>query len=53
MTRTLLELGTLYEQQAKLEQARDAWTLIIDTGLPGASLAKDRLGRFNPAPTAP
>jgi cellulose synthase operon protein C len=53
MTRTLLELGILYEQQAKLEQARDAWTLIIETGLPGAPLAKDRLGRFSPAPTSP
>lgn len=47
MTRTLLELGGLYEQQAKLEQARDAWSLIIETGLPGAALAQDRLNRFN------
>lgn len=50
MTRTLLELGALYEQQAKLEQARDAWSLIIKSGLPGAALAQDRLARFNPAP---
>jgi len=49
MTRTLLELGALYEQQAKLDQARDAWSLILKTGLPGASLAKDRLARFEPA----
>ena len=49
MTRTLLELGALYEQQAKLDQARDAWLLILKTGLPGASLAKDRLARFEPA----
>ena len=47
MTRTLLELGALYELQAKLEQARDAWSLIISTGLPGSALAKDRLSRFN------
>ncbi len=46
MTRCLLELGALYEQQAKLEQARDAWGLIITTGLPGSALAKDRLSRF-------
>ena len=49
MTRTLLELGALYEQQAKLDEARDAWLLILKTGLPGASLAKDRLARFEPA----
>lgn len=48
MTRTLLELGALYEQQAKLDQARDSWSLILKTGLPGASLAKDRLARFAP-----
>jgi cellulose synthase operon protein C len=47
MTRTLLELGALYELQAKLEQARGAWSLIISTGLPGSALAKDRLSRFN------
>ncbi|MFZ9682134.1 MAG: tetratricopeptide repeat protein [Cephaloticoccus sp.] len=51
MTRTLLDVGALYEQQARFEPAREAWTLILDSGLPGASLAKDRLAR-NAAPTA-
>lgn len=47
MARTLLELGGLYEQQAKLDQAQEAWSLILRTGLPGANLARQRLGRFN------
>jgi len=45
MTRTLLELGALYERQSRLDQAREAWALILKTGLPGASLAEDRLAR--------
>lgn len=47
MTRTLLELGSLYEQETKLDQARDAWSLIIKSKLPGAAIAQDRLARFN------
>lgn len=53
MTRSILELGSLYEQQAKLDQARDAWSLILKTGLPGAALAEDRLARFQTSPVAP
>ena len=53
MTRTLLELGSLYEQESKLDQARDAWGIIIKNGLPGAALARDRLARFNPPATNP
>jgi|GEM_PF-147773 len=45
MTRTLLEVGALYERQARLDQARAAWELILTTGLPGAALAEDRLVR--------
>lgn len=48
MTRTLLELGTLFEQQGKLEQAKEAWLLILQTKLGyGETLAKARLARFN------
>jgi len=48
MARTLLELGTLFESQEKLEQAKNAWLLIIKSGLkPGEDLAKARLARFN------
>jgi cellulose synthase operon protein C len=46
MTRTLLELGALYEQQEKLEQAKEAWLLILKTKLPGEALARARLARF-------
>lgn len=53
MTRTLLDVGALYEQQARFEPAREAWTLILDSGLPGASLAKDRLARNATRTAAP
>ncbi len=53
MARTLLELGALYEQQAKLDQAREAWSLILRTNLPGETLAKARLARFNLSETNP
>ena len=53
MSRTLLELGGLYEQQAMLDQARDSWSLILSTKLPGATLAKSRLGRFPLGGTKP
>ena len=48
MARTLLEVGTLFEQQEKLEQAKEAWLLILKARLsPGEELAKARLARFN------
>jgi len=48
MARTLLELGSLFEQQEKLEQAKEAWLLILQARLtPGEELAKARLARFN------
>ena len=54
MTRTLLELGTLYEQQEKIEQAKEAWLLILNSKLGyGESLAKSRLGRFSLADPSP
>lgn len=47
MARTLLELGASFEQQAKLEEARNAWSLILQAKLPGEALARARLARFN------
>ena len=48
MARTLLELGSLFESQEKLEQAKEAWLLILSARLsPGEELAKARLARFN------
>lgn len=54
MARTLLELGTLYEQQEKLEQAKQAWLLIAQARLGyGEALAKARLARFGLAEARP
>ena len=50
LTRTLIELGGLYEQQEKFEQAKRAWSLILSAKLGyGEALAKARLARFNVA----
>ncbi|MDB6167330.1 MAG: Tetratricopeptide 4 [Verrucomicrobia bacterium] len=46
MARTLVELGALFEQQEKLEQAKEAWLLILKMNLPGEDIAKARLARF-------
>lgn len=54
MARTLLELGALYEQQEKLEEAKRAWLLIGQTNLGyGEALAKARLARFGLAEAKP
>jgi hypothetical protein len=46
MSRTLLGLGELLEGQGKLEQAREVYLLLLRKGLPGETIAKDRLARF-------
>jgi tetratricopeptide (TPR) repeat protein len=51
IARTLLDAGTLFERQGRVEEAKRAWLLWISSGLPGDSLARERLARFNlPAP---
>jgi TolA-binding protein len=52
MSRVLLELGDLYEKQAKLDQARRAYELLLQQKLPGAALAQQRLARFNAGKSA-
>jgi TolA-binding protein len=47
MSRVLLELGGLFEQQANLEKAREAYALLLRTKLPGEALARARLARFD------
>ena len=47
IARTLLEAGSLYEQQGRVEEAKRAWMLIVDSGLPGEALARERLARFH------
>jgi len=46
MSRVLFELGDLYEREAKLDQARTAYELLLQQNLPGQSLARQRLARF-------
>jgi tetratricopeptide (TPR) repeat protein len=51
IARTLLDSGTLFEREGRIEEAKHAWLLWIHSGLPGDSLAQERLARFNlPAP---
>ena len=53
VARTLLDVGSLYEQEGRLEEAKHAWSLLISSGLPGDGLARQRLARFTlPAPKA-
>ena len=47
IARTLLDVGSLYEKDGRLEEAKRAWTLIVDSGLPGVPLAQQRLARFH------
>jgi len=47
MSRVLLELGDFYEKGANLDEARRAYELLLREGLPGETLAQQRLARFN------
>jgi tetratricopeptide (TPR) repeat protein len=47
IARTLIDVGDLYQQEGRLEEAKHAWTLIIDSRLPGEALAQQRLARFH------
>jgi cellulose synthase operon protein C len=51
LARTLIDVGDLFEQEGRVEEAKHAWSLIVDSGLPGEALARQRLARFHlPAP---
>jgi tetratricopeptide (TPR) repeat protein len=47
VARTLLDAGILYERQGRIDDAKRAWQLWIDSGLPDAQSARDRLARFH------
>ncbi len=49
MARTLIEFGGLREQQGKLEEAKEAWLLLLKAGLPGEAQAKTRLAKYGVA----
>ena len=53
MARTLLELGSLYQQRGKLDQAGEAWRLILKTGLPFTAVARANLAGIAPPPSQP
>jgi tetratricopeptide (TPR) repeat protein len=47
IARTLLEVGALFEQQGRIEEAKRAWLLVVNSGLPGEDVARERLARFH------
>jgi tetratricopeptide (TPR) repeat protein len=47
IARTLLDVGQLYENEGRLDDAKRAWSLWIDSGLPDVAIARERLARFN------
>jgi len=49
MAKTLIEFGALREQQGKLEEAKEAWLLLLKSGLPGETQAKGRLAKYGVA----
>jgi tetratricopeptide (TPR) repeat protein len=46
ISKTLFEMGDLFEKQGKLEEARGAYDIIIKKDLPYAAQAQERLARF-------
>ena len=50
MSRTLLELGDLLMKQGRSEEARRAWSILLQEGLPGVNDASERLGQKPGAP---
>lgn len=53
MSRTLLELGDLYKRQGHPDEAKRAWTLILETQLPAENEARNKLGAKPPEPPTP
>lgn len=51
LSRTLLYFGDLLRAGGKLEQAREAYDLILKTGLPGATIARESMDHLQPALT--
>ncbi|MEO7414462.1 MAG: hypothetical protein ABIZ81_14010 [Opitutaceae bacterium] len=53
LARTLLRYGEILEQQQQLEEAKKAWTLIIQSNLGWTEMARQKLARFNVAEVTP
>jgi tetratricopeptide (TPR) repeat protein len=51
LARTLRDLGELLEKLGRLDEAKEAYQLILDKGLPfGDAVARARLGQLGVAP---
>jgi cellulose synthase operon protein C len=46
VARTLLDSGLLFERSGRPEEAKKAWQLWVDSGLPGDATAREHLARF-------
>jgi lipopolysaccharide biosynthesis regulator YciM len=53
MARTLLGLADLRAARGELEEAKQAWNLILSTGLPGAQTARDSLAGLDASAPKP
>ncbi|HEU5078111.1 MAG TPA: hypothetical protein VFT72_02815 [Opitutaceae bacterium] len=48
LSRTLIEFADLLRRENKLEEAREAYDLILKSGLPGASIAQENIATIQP-----
>lgn len=47
LSRSIFELGTLFEKEERYEDAREIYKLILDYELPGLTLAKAKIKKFS------
>lgn len=47
LARSALELGALHEETGERDHARELYAMVLDYGLPGAAVARDRLERLD------
>jgi TolA-binding protein len=52
LSRSLLQLGQIYEDAGNLDEAQKAYQLIVDSKLGGSAQAKDKLARYRTQVTA-
>ena len=47
LSRSIFELGTLFEKEERYEDAREIYKLILDYDLPGLTLAEAKIQKFS------
>jgi len=52
LSRSLLQLGQIYEDAGNLDEAQKAYQLIVDSKLGGSAQARDKLARYRAQVTA-